>query len=421
MPIVSLWLLSLDTLRIKGRRINVSVQATFRLADAEKADARIIALAQIDSEEIVPYHNLLPLDAGGKVQLRFWQTMLGQQLSGAAYLIRVRETFALREAFDLTRTSLRKMRGFLVTLDEPNGTLATKLLVNEADLGEVTPACALRVPLPHIRQITDGVWKTLLLPHVPATEVGGTSALILDWDRAGIAAPAFPHYAYAALKENLVLDQPVLEAVLDMLKENVSALDPQDEFKSVEFQKWQRVATILEDTHDALDETSLARCARDMFGTAGLLVDGSRGARRQYQAAYLVKALVLANTLRNSASLRSAVEKAVRMVLPPVLLKPFQAIIAASEQHFPHPSTISRWRTLLDGAYMLYQRKCNAEPQKSRNCVRYLLADASVQHRRDFEHIMVAQIDCSQLPELWRLAAELLRLWFPGHSRKMNA
>eukprot|EP00971_Amphidinium_carterae_P000999 19730-Amphidinium_carterae.1 len=191
-----------------------------------------------------------------------------------------------------------------------------------------------------------------------------------------------------------------------MIREHASSLNPQDEFEAPEWLELRRKVQILESLHAGLDDTAFARGARDLTGKGDAFVDCSQ---RQYQAVYLVKCLVMANALRNSASLQQTVLHAMRLVLPQVLLPAFERMLETSKQHFPHESTISRWRMLLDGAFMLLHRQLNSQRSTSHR-IRYLLADSSVQHRRDFEHVVLCDVAVSQLPDLFQAAHELEHL-----------
>ena len=63
------------------------------------------------------------------------------------------------------------------------------------------------------------------------------------------------------------------------------------------------------------------------------------------------------NLLCNSATLGDPVRKAVRVVLPKVLLPAFEGMLAVGMMQFPHEASVSRWRMLLDEAFMLHQQK----------------------------------------------------------------
>eukprot|EP00971_Amphidinium_carterae_P352692 6492704-Amphidinium_carterae.2 len=92
----------------------------------------------------------------------------------------------------------------------------------------------------------------------------------------------------------------------------------------------------------------------------------------------------MANLLRNTGDLYSVLLESLEMVLPATLRVACRTLMQESSSAVPHASTISRWRFLLDGAYMMCKRVQNT----STRCFRYLMADASKQHHREFEHIL---------------------------------
>eukprot|EP00971_Amphidinium_carterae_P244067 4846318-Amphidinium_carterae.1 len=113
----------------------------------------------------------------------------------------------------------------------------------------------------------------------------------------------------------------------------------------------------------------------------------------------------MTNALRNSAHVQDTVQKAMRLVLPDVLQKPLQVMLQTCAKQIPDNNTLSRWRLLLDGALSLVHRERNARDEDTGASVRYLLADASLQHGRDFEHMMVTTISRARLPELFNASA----------------
>ena len=75
----------------------------------------------------------------------------------------------------------------------------------------------------------------------------------------------------------------------------------------------------------------------------------------------------------------------------------------------PHKSTLSRWRLLVDGCFMMVERQRNASTNTSK--VRYLMADSSTQHGRDFEHVTALSIDGTDIVEAYENANALVNFW----------
>eukprot|EP00969_Alexandrium_andersonii_P025551 1115941-Alexandrium_andersonii.AAC.1 len=85
----------------------------------------------------------------------------------------------------------------------------------------------------------------------------------------------------------------------------------------------------------------------------------------------------LSSVLRSSADMTGAVLSAIRVVLSPVLQEPMVRMVQDSTP-LPDAGTVSRWRLLLDGAFMLYLRKRREEA----TVCRYMQADSSMQRGR---------------------------------------
>ena len=79
----------------------------------------------------------------------------------------------------------------------------------------------------------------------------------------------------------------------------------------------------------------------------------------------------------------SVVQRALAMVVPPVLLPLFEHSMAEASLSIPHKATMSRWKFLLAGALMRAQGRQSAEQEFHRSIV----ADYSTQHGRAFQLI----------------------------------
>ena len=67
---------------------------------------------------------------------------------------------------------------------------------------------------------------------------------------------------------------------------------------------------------------------------------------------------------------------------------------------------------------MLQQRASNNNLSDN-GCVRYMMADSSMQHGRDFEHIVVRTIKHDMLPELLDISIDLCEMWRLGLSKRL--
>ena len=72
---------------------------------------------------------------------------------------------------------------------------------------------------------------------------------------------------------------------------------------------------------------------------------------------------------------------------------------------------------LVDGALMNTERHLHRVAcENSGGAVRYVMADASSQHRREFEHVLIREIQREVLVELMFASDELIGLWSAGQN-----
>jgi hypothetical protein len=94
------------------------------------------------------------------------------------------------------------------------------------------------------------------------------------------------------------------------------------------------------------------------------------------------------------------------------VVKPFIAILEESKHVMPSPSSVSRWRTIIDGAMMIVERDLIADAySRGERFARYFMADSSTQHRKEFQHVVIRSIRLAVIARLAALADELVGLW----------
>ena len=134
--------------------------------------------------------------------------------------------------------------------------------------------------------------------------------------------------------------------------------------------------------------------------------------RRLYRTAFLINAVVLSGLLSHDAALREVLVRSVHMVLPPRMAGPLATLLAdASAFPLPDKSTVSRWRLLVDVAYMLYMRVSGAECER---WYRYIVIDSSTQGGRDYELMICSSIRHDRISILRRAAHTLANLRWDG-------
>lgn len=172
--------------------------------------------------------------------------------------------------------------------------------------------------------------------------------------------------------------------------------------------------------HEHLSPLAFVKRARALKGR-NVWTDGCRklSARVPYQAAFMLRVMLMSGVLRSSSDLRESLMIALSLVLPPTLLPTFANLLKTLSDIIPAASTVSRWRLILDAAIMEHERGVNhASGSCKEQRVRYMMADSSVQHNRNFEHIVVSSMRSDALADSLQQANELTRLWRSAAPRK---
>ena len=162
---------------------------------------------------------------------------------------------------------------------------------------------------------------------------------------------------------------PVVEAQsVAFLQEYAKTKVPtnRDEDDEVEYRMIERSALLLQRLHDQMDAKMFLKHARDLTGRVDLA--RSDGRRVSYQIGFMVKVMCMADLLRNKSTLGDALEQSLQLLMPDILKQAFLTLWQESQRCIPHASTISRWRLLLDGAFMLQQRRANSGPANFSTC-----------------------------------------------------
>ena len=166
---------------------------------------------------------------------------------------------------------------------------------------------------------------------------------------------------------------------------------------------------VLHAMHTQTHPTFITRLVRDMQNRATEFW-ASTGVRRRlkFNVVWLVRAFQLSDLLRTSASLGEALQQSLHSVLPPVLVPIFRRTLEETKQLRPDPSTISRWRVLLDGAFMLWMRSYQESFGK---CRRFIMSDSSSQHSKHFQLTSIQTVREDDLFMVYEDANDLMQLW----------
>ena len=418
------WAVSMNTLTYQGHRVSVSAEAESDADDAKASlasddAAKVYGLLRVC--RISVYHSMMRLDQDGKRQLRFWQMLTGRSLHGEAYIFHIDKYKALECPCDLQQFGSHQPRSFVAKLEAEQGPRLWELLDMTAEgmewLGSEPPANILRAPRPFLWKVLAGTWQSLVFPHLPRTKQHGSSSLTIKWGLCGQEPPPLPAHAQNFPDEDasnpMQLETAVLDEAIDFLQEYAASMNPDtpgELFQEVEYLALQRCVATFQSLLAGLDPSAFVRSARDMVGKGSGLW---RSSRRPYQVAFLVKAVTMSSLLRGASAMGEALQTAASILLPNVLQGVFRDLLQTCHQHVPHASSISRWKVVLDGAFMLFRRIRHEALRNSEQpgVVHYLMADASSQHGREFEHIILASIQKQDLGRLYLAANALFDVW----------
>ena len=200
-----------------------------------------------------------------------------------------------------------------------------------------------------------------------------------------------------------------LQAVADSLRGLSTRLNLQDEGDMAVFDAVEMQVASMQALCEQMDPVVFAKGIRDMRSMAN--VQQARTKSLPYNVAFLMKAVIMSDMLKHDADLGRALRHCLRMVLPSGLVEACENMLDASACMMPHKSTISRWRVLVDGAFMLYTRVRHAAAADQQGHIRYMMADSSTQHGRDFEHIVISSVERGSLSELHDDAMTLANMW----------
>ena len=123
----------------------------------------------------------------------------------------------------------------------------------------------------------------------------------------------------------------------------------------------------------------------------------------------MAQCIAHAGLLRNDENLRMAMKLPIETVLPGKL----RQVALSMLDHIPSPSpaALSRWRFLIDAAFMMWTRAANVRDFNAGvKWVHWIMVDASPQGGRNYELAIVCSCRVDDLPEAMRLSTLLSSL-----------
>jgi len=420
---VLIWVASLGRLHVNKRRVWVADEADSAfmrelLPGAPPASNAIFGLAEVLSPSA--YDLMTIYTPSEREQLKLRTALAGPDVAlgtmGCLFHFKVSRAIALPNVEPLVQCANRQLRGFVCSLEQGQPERLWAALPQDVrDRYPVgPPTAAVRLPSKHAVMVVRGSWEGIVLPHVPRrcdASGFGTSSLLIDWRLLHLQAPV-------PIVRDVVADSQLDVAmslqIADALRKLASLLPADDPTHQAQLDSVVRMTGVMQSMHEQLDPMAFTKIfkAVQQKGHTDVAVRVVRSTR--FNIVWLVQSMLMADLLKNSDSMRTVLKRSLRMLLPNVLQGPILTFIEEHKNMTPHKTTISRWRLLLDGAFMLYQRQRNhALLQTGDGYARYLMTDSSTQHRKQIQLSTVLSIKLSVIVDVYRDSVDLALQW-PG-------
>ena len=130
----------------------------------------------------------------------------------------------------------------------------------------------------------------------------------------------------------------------------------------------------------------------------------------RYQSDFLLKVFMALSRMTGVVHLRPLFSEVADILFSPAMRQHLDELLAEAARTSPSSSTISRAKLLLDGAFILWTRRYNAQLLTEGGCDRYLMADSSSQHSREFEATWLLTVRKRDLLEALRALNRLIAL-----------
>ena len=410
------WCSSLGWVRVKNKRVFMPHEA--RTPDLvslvgghadELSPNMIFGLISLGEPKPRDFMDVLTDDEDHQVS--FWKAI---SPNSVVYIWRILDAYELREPVPLLQCRDRCLRGCVVLLEAGQATRLWEQVPARFSMkwGARCPEISVRTPPQHAILSVKGLWSSICLPDVPSSSAprkqGGSYTSHINWQLLGVAKPLESSQEVEELHPEPSLDKHSAREIANVLRSYAKNLDPNDDFHQAEYIRLQHLVRTMQDVQEQLDPVYVQKACRDLAGRASIhTLDDSSRKKLKYNVAWLLQVFLLADCLRDTAQLDRVLELSMRMLLPPVLVKAFKENFVSAAVAMPHKGTISRWRLLLDGGFMLWHRRRN----NSGNFIRWMMADSSTQHGRTFQLMSTLSLAVQSAAKALRVSQELVLLW----------
>lgn len=192
------WVASIDTLRVDGRKLNMTVEAdspVVRVAlrqtgfEVERAEqAQLLGVVSV--RVLARYDYMRRLSDSEREQVDVGEAVVDKTLSNQAFVFEMCDALPLDDPPPLQQYSDRNFRGLTVTLEQGQAERELARVDLPAWLHDrEPPQVALRMPVQHAVLLVEKKRSRLILPDVPSR---GSSALVIGWRQLGVPPEMVP-------------------------------------------------------------------------------------------------------------------------------------------------------------------------------------------------------------------------------------
>ena len=400
MASVVVWLGTLPThLKDQGRRVTVP---------SNDLPGNAIA-ALVCVRAAWRYDHLRTQTPALREQYAFWRNVLpdGVDIEQRLIAFTVDDFASLDALVPVQQCSSTRPHGLVTELEQgqPERLLAESQRLQEfcaRHAVHVAPGALIRLPSLFCSQVLEGPGELFYLPAFNDLCPLHKYVWHCNWGRLGLRSEALPTSRVTEIMQGRQataggrpesITPDLLATLLDHLRNFAATLHSvQDRHQLQALHQ-----DILSVQHLADDVTPVALQAsiRDFRGHAHMGVSGVAH-NVPYKAAFVVHVLLQCDLLAHDSLLKQSLQGALRLVVPKPLL-PMLLQFSESVVPLPSKSQVSRWRFLLDTAYMLVSRSVRQDHSSS-SSVRWMMADSSVQGTHDYELLLMCSAKQAELP-----------------------
>ena len=327
-----------------------------------------------------------------RAQLRFWEASLGPSLENGIVFFDVRRLVSLKREDGLypqlaSGPALRR-RGNHMMLNNVERAHCHREGVAPADLSHL----CLRVPAPFALLIASGRWTVLALTD----DVNSARCGPFDVPWATLALNKPPcRVVYPQEGVQSFLDY---QAIADAIRIAFRGAETEEERS--------RLSSLVVSAQAMADDSDPDVFRRRVMRSGPSMCPS----RRRYRSDYLLKIFMTLSRLRGTTHLPPLFREVCTLMFSDSTLQHLDALISECAALVPSKSTISRARLLLDCSFLLWIRRYNASLLADGGCVRYLMADSSSQHGREFEATWLLTVKKGDLLAAVRAFDQLIAL-----------